>query len=163
MDDNNINNNMGLKNSKQDKEKYLNAEEIKFIGEYKAYVFDCYDGDTFTCSIKYKDIYIKLRTRLNGCDAFEIRVPKTYKERPIKNREELIKKGIVARDRLNDLIKGKYITLECNETDKYGRLLASIIEIEGIKINVSEIMINEGHAFVYDGTGEKEQCSYYVI
>ena len=154
---------MGCISSKSDHNKYLNADPIVFTGRYKAYVFDCYDGDTFTCGIKYKDIYIKQKTRLMGCDAFELKVLKKYQGKPIKNREELIKKGMAARDRLNGLIKGKYVTLECHETEKYGRLLAKIIEIEGKPINVADLMIKEGHAFPYEGEGEKEQNTYYVI
>lgn len=156
------NKNSNFKKILEEHQQYLNASELKIRGLYRAYVHRCIDGDTFVCSIKFHNIFLKLNVRLAGIDAFEMKVPQTFNGKIVKNRDQLALKGIEAKNRLTQLIDKKYITLNCEANDKYGRLLASIVAIEGNSINVGQLLINEGHAFEYHGVGEKQRYNYYL-
>lgn len=60
--------------------------------------------------------------------------------------------GIEARERLKGLINGRMVRLEGNKRDKYGRLLG-VIWLG--TTNVCNLLVSEGLAAPWDGTGEK--------
>jgi endonuclease YncB( thermonuclease family) len=47
--------------------------------------------------------------------------------------------------------------LKSHGVGKYGRVLGEIFikDIEGIEYNINETLINEGHAYIYDGGKKK--------
>ena len=81
------------------------------------------------------DITIKQKVRLLGIDTPEIR-----------GKERL--DGLIARDRLRELIDGKDIIIVTHKDrgGKYGRLLATIY-LDGVDIN--QQLVDEGLAEVY--------------
>jgi micrococcal nuclease len=95
-----------------------------------------YDGDSVTLDISLGfDITIKQKVRLLGIDTPEIR-----------GKERL--DGLIARDRLRELIDGKDIIIVTHKDrgGKYGRLLATIY-LDGVDIN--QQLVDEGLAEVY--------------
>lgn len=111
---------------------------------FYAKVIGVYDGDTVTVVFKYKGEYSKWSCRLAGIDTPELKT---------KNEKEK-KAATEARDFLRGHILGKIVKIECEDFDKYGRLLVTIFD-EDASININELMINEGYAKAYDG-GTKE-------
>jgi micrococcal nuclease len=104
---------------------------------YRAYVVSVYDGDSIRCDITL-GFGICLHNepiRLAGINTPEIRG---------EEREQ----GLVARDRLRELILGKYIILRTkkDEKGKYGRLLGTIY-LDSVDINAQ--LVSEGLAEVY--------------
>jgi micrococcal nuclease len=103
---------------------------------YKATCISVYDGDSVTLDISLGfDITIKQKVRLLGIDTPEIR-----------GKERL--DGLIARDRLRELIDGKDIIIVTHKdrSGKYGRLLATIY-LDGVDIN--QQLVDEGLAEVY--------------
>lgn len=109
---------------------------------YRARVISVYDGDTIRC-----DVDLGMRTwllnksvRLWGIDTPELRGDE---------REY----GLVARDRVRQLILDKEIVLETmrDATGKYGRLLGIVhAELCGRWMNVNEKLLTEGLAKEYE-------------
>lgn len=137
---------------------------------------DIYDGDTLKIILPVMNNYYKFDIRLKGIDTCEI------KSHNIENKT----KGLQARKRVCEMVEeiwGNYehskletkndiheylkeivciVYVKCYEFDKYGRLLADVyIEHENINPkSISEILLNEKLAYVYEGKTkltEKEQ------
>lgn len=109
---------------------------------YKAHVVGVYDGDSITVDIDL-GFYMWMRNqkvRLLGIDTPEIRG---------EEREQ----GLVARDRVRELILNKDIILKSykDKTGKYGRWLGTILvqEDDGTWTNVNQLLLAEGLATVY--------------
>lgn len=144
--------------------KYKTAKPFSLIGKFRAYVLECYDGDTLVCSVKYEGIFLRVRVRIKGCDAYEVKVPKMYKGRRILNREELAIKGKQARDFLATMTEGKYVTLLCEGFEKFGRVLADAKVLhQGVETSACALLIERRHAFPYSGKGEKAQVAEYIL
>jgi len=105
-----------------------------------------YDGDTVTIAarIHIDDKYIaklfRFNVRLRGIDTPELKT-KHATEKAL---------AIKARDALSEQIMNKMVLLENVGYDKYGRILADVITVEG-NINISEWMLANGYAVEYDG------------
>jgi endonuclease YncB( thermonuclease family) len=103
-----------------------------------------YDGDTITVVFDTKIVnggvgpYYKHRIRLLGIDTPELRT---------KNLEEK-KMGIMVRDFVREKILNKIIRIECDEFDKYGRLLANVFIGDE---NINELLVDMKYAYKYDG------------
>ncbi len=104
-------------------------------------VLNCHDGDT--CRILSPD-NLALKIRLIGIDAPEVSSKKTKENQPY---------GKESKKYINDLIKGKRITLKNYATDQYGRNLS---EIFLDKENVNLKMVETGMAEVYKGKSDKK-------
>lgn len=110
-------------------------------------VIKVYDGDTITIAAKLEnggsksDVY-RFSVRLLGIDTPEM---KSHYEAEKK----LAKK---AKEALSEQILGEMVTLENVSMEKYGRVLANVM-YKGR--NMNEWMVQQGHAFKYDG-GTKE-------
>ena len=107
-----------------------------------AKVVDVYDGDTCTIIFKWEGKYRKFKCRCYGYDSSEMK-PRLN----IENREEIISKAKVAKERLIQLTKD-IINIECLNFDKYGRLLVNLYK-DNCSINA--IMVREGHGYIYHG------------
>ena len=119
-------------------------------------VIKIYDGDTIWIAMYLKGKIYKLKVRLAGIDTPEMKPPKSQ-----KNRDKEILAAKESKNFLANLIDQKVIWMKCGEWDKYGRLLGIIFIIERKclicknKINVNQLMIQNGYAKPYDG-GTKE-------
>lgn len=107
-----------------------------------AKVVDVYDGDTCTIIFKWEGKYRKFKCRCYGYDSPEMK-PRLN----IENREEIISKAKLAKERFIELTKG-IIYIECLDFDKYGRLLVNLYKNNCC---INGIMIKEGHGYIYNG------------
>ena len=120
---------------------------------YKAKLERVVDGDTVDALIDLGfDTWVKKRIRYKGIDTWESRT---------KDLDEK-KLGLAAKDRNKELLesvssKPGYFRLKSHGVGKYGRVLGEIFvkDIEGIEYNVNQTLIDEGHAYIYDGGKKK--------
>jgi len=120
---------------------------------YKAKLEKVIDGDTIDALIDVGfDIWIKKRIRYKGIDTWESRT---------KDLDEK-KLGLAAKDRNKELLesvssKSGYFRLKSHGVGKYGRVLGEVFikDIEGIEYNVNQTLIDEGHAYEYEGGKKK--------
>tara|TARA_Y100001938_G_scaffold135875_1_gene198049 strand:+ start:609 stop:998 length:390 start_codon:yes stop_codon:yes gene_type:complete len=111
------------------------------------------DGDTIDALIDVGfDIWVKKRIRYKGIDTWESRT---------RNLEEKAK-GLEAKARNKELLvevsaKSGYFRLKSYGVGKYGRVLGEIFiqDANGVQMNINETLINEGHAYVYEGGKKK--------
>lgn len=132
--------------------KYEDTIEFTFpITEGK--VIKVYDADTITIAstLPYKESPIyRFSVRLNGIDAPEI------KGKDVSEEEKVAAQ--LARDYVSNLILDKYVRLENIQTEKYGRILATVFIDD---INLNELLIKERYAVKYDG-GHKVKPSSWL-
>lgn len=104
--------------------------------EYKANVISVYDGDTVTLDI---DLGCWVWKHSEKCRLFGIDTPE------LRGSERA--DGLVARDRLRELILGKQVIIKTykDKEGKYGRLLVKIF-LDGQNIN--DLLVEEGLAEV---------------
>ena len=120
---------------------------------YKAKLERVVDGDTVDALIDLGfDTWVKKRIRYKGIDTWESRT----KDLDAK------KLGLAAKDRNKELLesvssKPGYFRLKSYGVGKYGRVLGEIFvkDIEGIEYNVNQTLIDEGHAYEYEGGKKK--------
>ena len=120
---------------------------------YRAKLERVVDGDTVDALIDLGfDTWVKKRIRYKGIDTWESRT---------KDLDEK-KLGLAAKDRNKELLesvssKPGYFRLKSHGVGKYGRVLGEIFikDIEGIEYNVNQTLINEGHAYEYEGGKKK--------
>jgi len=137
--------------------------------EFETKVTNIYDADTCRCVFYLNGKLVKYTIRLVGIDTPEIRPRKT-----VENRDEEIASAKRARNRLIQLATDqtidlelapgkkeiqklldsnkKLITIKCEEFDKYGRLLGKLYDGD---VCFNELLIQEGHAYAYDGGTKK--------
>ena len=120
---------------------------------YKAKLERVIDGDTVDALIDLGfDTWVKKRIRYKGIDTWESRT---------KDLDEK-KLGLAAKDRNKELLesvssKPGQFRLKSHGVGKYGRVLGEIFvkDIEGIEYNVNQTLIDEGHAYEYEGGKKK--------
>ena len=120
---------------------------------YKAKLERVIDGDTVDALIDLGfDTWVKKRIRYKGIDTWESRT---------KDLDEK-KLGLAAKDRNKELLesvssKPGYFRLKSHGVGKYGRVLGEMFvkDIEGIEYNVNQTLIDEGHAYEYEGGKKK--------
>jgi len=108
---------------------------------YRAIVTGVYDGDSITIDIDlgFNNWKKNQKVRLLGINTPEIR----GEERP---------DGLVARDRLRELILDKEIIITSykDKSGKYGRWLATVfLKQDGMFENINTLLLAEGLAEVY--------------
>ena len=108
---------------------------------YRAVVTGVYDGDSITIDIDlgFNNWKKNQKVRLLGINTPEIR----GEERP---------DGLVARDRLRELILDKEIIITSykDKSGKYGRWLATVfLKQDGMFENINTLLLAEGLAEVY--------------
>ena len=120
---------------------------------YRAKLERIIDGDTEDALIDVGfDIWFKKRIRFKGIDTWESRT---------RNLEEK-KMGLAAKKRLEELLmnvssKPGYFRVRSYGLGKYGRVLGElfIMDESGVQWNINDTLINEGHAYVYEGGKKK--------
>ena len=111
------------------------------------------DGDTIDALIDVGfDIWVKKRIRYNGIDTWESRT---------RDLEEKAK-GLEAKARNKELLmeissKSGYFRLKSFGVGKYGRVLGEIYiqDVNKNTICINNQLINEGHAYIYEGGKKK--------
>ena len=115
---------------------------------YSAKLVRVVDGDTCDAMIDLGfNTWVKKRIRFYGVDAWESRT---------RNLEEK-KKGLEAKAYVKDLLEdsdeGKFV-LKSYGVGKYGRVLADLF-VKGHESSVNQLLIENGHAYEYDGGKKK--------
>ena len=115
---------------------------------YSAKVLRVVDGDTCDAMIDLGfDTWVKKRIRFYGVDTWESRT---------RNLEEK-KKGLAAKARNKELLEAGTFKIISHGTGKFGRVLGEVfVETENGLESVNQILINEGHAYEYDGGKKKK-------
>ena len=115
--------------------------------KYKCKLVRVVDGDTADVLIDLGfDTWRKSRLRFKGVDTWEKRT---------RDKEEKVK-GIAASaftQKYLEMNKGNFV-IQSYGKGKYGRVLAEIF-IEGEEKSLNQLLIENGHAYVYDG-GKKQ-------
>ena len=114
-----------------------------------AKIVSFYDGDTVTARwFNPAGEQIQYRLRLLGYDCAEMKPPLSS---PTRDAEKAA--AIRAKNALVDKINNQLIYMECDEFDKYGRILATIYlwHNGAIGENLNEWMIKQGHGIPYNG------------
>ena len=139
------------------------------VREYEAELIKVLDGDTIDCYIDLGfDLKVKKRIRYMGIDTWESRT---------RDLDEK-KKGLAAKARNKELLEAGKFKLISFGTGKFGRVLGEVFvspEYVGDSINesinnpdsnidlssdgwvsINDILIEEGHAYNYDGGKKKD-------
>ena len=103
-----------------------------------AKVVKVYDGDTIHVVFYLGFKLYRWKCRLLGIDTPEIKTKSEIEHAA----------AIKAKEKLSDLILNKIITIECNNFDKYGRLLITVYKS---RVNINKFMVRQGYAYEYDG------------
>ena len=111
------------------------------------------DGDTIDAMIDVGfDIWVKKRIRFKGIDTWESRT------RDLAEKA----KGLEAKARLIELLdkvssKPGFFRIKSYGLGKYGRLLGEIfiMDKDENQININNKLIEEGHAYIYEGGKKK--------
>ena len=115
--------------------------------KYKCKLLRVVDGDTADVMIDLGfDTWVKSRLRFKGVDTWEKRT---------RDKEEKIK-GLAATaftQTYLELNEGQF-TIQSYGKGKYGRVLAEIF-IDGEEKSLNELLIENGHAYIYEG-GKKQ-------
>ena len=109
------------------------------VYRYRAEIKSIYDGDTATetiVNLGFEKQEFKLNARLLGIDTPEL------------NRKAERAAGLVARDRLRELVLNKRVIIETekDKTGKYGRYLVTIFYR---RKNINQLLLDEGLAVPY--------------
>ena len=115
---------------------------------YSAKLQRVVDGDTCDALIDLGfDTWVKKRIRFKGVDTWESRT---------RNLEEK-KKGLAAKAYTKDLLEnsdeGKFL-LKSHGVGKYGRVLGELF-VKGHDKSVNDLLIENGHAYEYEGGKKK--------
>ena len=119
--------------------------------EYNGTLVKVLDGDTIDCFIDLGfDLKIKKRIRYMGIDTWESRT---------RDLDEK-KKGLAAKARNKELLEAGTFKIVSHGTGKFGRVLGEvfieILEPARRLESVNQILIDEGHAYEYDGGKKKK-------
>lgn len=116
-------------------------------------VVDVYDGDTCKVVFPFAEKMCRWNVRLTGYDTPEMRPPKNQ-----ENREEEKKAAYAARNFLRSKVMNddQLVYIKCGEFDKYGRLLGTLYLQDDESSSINDLMIQEGHGYVYDGGTKKK-------
>ena len=128
---------------------------------YRAKLDRVVDGDTIDAMIDVGfDIWVKKRIRYMGIDTWESRT---------RDLDEK-KKGLAAKARNKELLEAGVFKIVSHGTGKFGRVLGEVFvspdavghevsenvdkSSDGL-VSINDILINEGHAYEYDGGKKK--------
>ena len=120
------------------------AVAFSFKNDIKeAKVLSVYDGDTITVAFPFGDKMFRWNCRLIGVDTPELRT---------RNKQEK-EFGYQVRDHLREKILKQMVRIECDDFDKYGRLLVKVYKDDEC---VNDWLVDKGYAFAYDGGTKKK-------
>ena len=116
--------------------------------EYSAKLVRVVDGDTCDALIDLRfNTWVKKRIRFKGVDTWESRT---------RNLDEK-KKGLIAKAYTKDILEnsdeGKF-ALRSYGVGKFGRVLGELF-VKGHEKSVNDLLIENGHAYEYEGGKKK--------
>ena len=130
-------------------------------------ILKVYDGDTlWIASTLFNDKLYRFNIRMLGYDSPEMK-PSLKNE----NRESEIIAAKSAKKYLEDLILNKIVNVRFHDFDKYGRPLCEIYTTISNKkclfstkekVCVNDLMIENGHGYIYDGGTKKKYTEIMV-
>jgi endonuclease YncB( thermonuclease family) len=140
-------------------------------------IVKAYDADTINVILPLGNGYYKFSVRINGIDTCEMKAKnKKNKEYAQKARDRLFElvTDITVDPNLDETKKKKFIQdqlrkepymvwIECDDMDKYGRILGTIKKSEESTESFSDILLKEHLAYAYGGATkltEEEQIKY---
>jgi micrococcal nuclease len=112
---------------------------------YKAFCYNCVDGDTI-------DVNIDLGFNLSSQNT---RIRLLHINTPEKNRKSSKKAGLEAKAFLEEQILNKEIYVHSTKWDHFGRVLADVWTLEGQSINT--LLIEKGYAVALDPNDKKSK------
>ena len=123
------------------------GKEVKKHG-YSCKLVRVVDGDTADAMIDLGfNVWVKERIRFYGVDTWESRT---------RDLEEK-KKGLAAKAFTKDLLEnsdeGKFSIISYGK-GKYGRVLGELF-VKGYEVSVNQLLIENGHAYEYEGGKKK--------
>lgn len=124
-----------------------NTKAFDLTGRVKlCKVLFVHDGDSMTIAFIHRSHKWKLGVKLYGVNA-----PELYPDPSAENRQLIITKAARARDALREKVHNKYVFVEFQEKDRYGRWLVTIVtqRRNRRKDNVNDWMISQGMAVRY--------------
>jgi len=130
-----------------------NCSEFNFAGQIKeCKVVDVYDGDTCKVCFAMGSGFYKFAVRMLGYNTHEM---KQKKDDP--NAATNKASAVAARDYLRNLVLGRRVFIQCQEQDKYGRILGRLYLDHTLapQVCVNDMMLSSGHGFAYSGVGDK--------
>lgn len=117
------------------------------------------DGDTVDIAMAGEDQRVfKYRVRLYGIDTPEKRPPKANADR-----DKEIEAARASKDNLMGMLQksGNYLTVQLYKPDKYGRLLGTFYDKNGVDVN--QWMVEQGHAVKYFGKTKKSFAEIHSL
>ena len=130
-----------------------NCPVFNFANEIKeCKVVDVYDGDTCKVCFAMGSKYYKFAVRMLGYNTHEMK-----QKRDDPNAATNKTAAIAARDYLRGLVLGKKLFIQCQEQDKYGRILGRLYLDYTLtpQVCVNDMMLASGYGFAYSGVGDK--------
>ena len=124
-----------------------NTKAFDLTGRIKmAKVLYVHDGDSITICFVHRSHVWKLGVKLYGINA-----PELYPEAGAENRNLIITKAARAREALKEKVHNRYVYVEFQERDQYGRWLVTVVtqRRNRRKDNVNDWMISQGMAVRY--------------
>jgi endonuclease YncB( thermonuclease family) len=113
---------------------------------YTGYAKHVYDGDTFTFATIFNGHPTKLKIRMHGYDASEIR--------PVARKSHTYKLAILAKERLTELLDYDQIEVKIVSHDKYFGRYVAVVKTPHTQ-DISARMVAEGHGVPYYGRGRR--------
>jgi endonuclease YncB( thermonuclease family) len=138
-----------------------NCPVFNFANEVKeCKVVDVYDGDTCKVCFAMGGGFYKFAVRMLGYNTHEMK-QKRDDPQAASNKAS----AIAARDYLRGLVLGKRVFIQCQEQDKYGRILGRIYLDHTLapSVCVNDMMLTSGHGFAYSGIGDKFGGTQHMI
>ncbi len=150
---------MGCSHSSSPADDYLQTIDDASCVDYiptinRCKVIDVYDGDTITVASRLpgSDTLYKFKVRLAGIDCPEKRTACTVSDRRHRCHQcaACLEKQIslYTTEVVRKMLLGKIVELSNVSTEKYGRLLATVLFD---RVNVNEWLLTAGLAAPYDG------------
>ena len=123
------------------------GKEVKKHG-YSCKLVRVVDGDTCDAMIDLGfDTWVKKRIRFMGVDTWESRT------RDLKEKAKGLAAKRFTKDLLTESDDGKFSIIS-HGVGKYGRVLGELF-VKGHEKSVNELLIENGHAYEYDGGKKK--------
>ena len=115
---------------------------------YSAKLLRVVDGDTCDAMIDLGfNTWVKKRIRFKGVDTWESRT------RDLEEKAKGLEAKAYTKDLLENSDEGKFV-LKSYGVGKYGRVLAELF-VKGHETSVNQLLIENGHAYEYDGGKKK--------
>lgn len=103
-----------------------------YCNKYNAYIFDVYDGDTYTATIEVglRNIQITEKLRIYGLDCPEVRGSEKVQ-------------GLAVRDSVRQILLNQEVVIEHVTYGKFGRMVCHVYRASDM-LNIGDWLISKG-------------------